>query len=158
MPRKPTDNVAANKTITIRLTPNDRDRVDRIMAARAAELPERSLSALLRRLVRDADDGTMVRIRAEEHATMVRLPAEERALLDRLVAARAEELARLGVDEANVTPESVVVRLIREAARAKGITAPAAPQAAEAPSQPEDRQRPRRRPEHRSPRRAIRPG
>jgi hypothetical protein len=122
MPRKPKDDVAATTTITLRLTPDDRQRIDRLVELRGSELPERSISALLRRLVREA-----------ENAATVRLPADERALLDRLVAARAEELARLGVYEAHVTPSSVMVGLIREAARSKGIVAPAAPQATEAP-------------------------
>lgn len=127
MPRKPKDEVAATRTVTLRLIPNDRERVDRLIQARAAELPEPSISALLRRLLREAED-----------VSGVRLPAEERALLDRLVAARAEELARLGVYEAHVTPSSVMVGLIRDAARSKGLDAPAAQPATEAPAEPAD--------------------
>lgn len=136
MSRKPKDDVAASRTITLRLTPDDRERIDRLVEARGAELPERSLSALLRKLVREAEDATMVRIAADEYARMVPLPAEERALLDRLVAARAEELARLGVYEAHVTPSSAMVGLIRDAAHSKGLVAAAVPQAPDTPSQP----------------------
>lgn len=127
MSRKPKDNVAASRTLTLRLTPDDRARMDRVTEARAAELPERTVSALIRHLVKEA-----------EEAPTPRLPADDRALLGLLVAARAEELARLGVSEteAKVTPSSVLRTLIREAARAKGIAAPAAAQPPAGPSQP----------------------
>lgn len=118
MPRPPKDEVAASTTITLRLTPDDRQRIDRQIEARAADLPERSMSALLRRLVRDGEEGVLLR-----------LTPEERALLDRLVVERTAELARLGVYEARVTPSSVVVGLIRDAARAKSLLAPGGPQA-----------------------------
>ena len=124
MPRPPKDDVAASTTITLRLTPDDRQRIERQVEARAAELPERSMSALLRRLVRDSEEGVLLR-----------LPPEERALLDRLVADRTAELARLGVYEAHVTPSSIVVGLVRDAARAKGL-APPAPQVSAAAVDP----------------------
>ncbi len=123
MPRPPKDDVAASTTITLRLTPDDRQRIERQVEARAAELPERSMSALLRRLVRDSEEGVL------------RLPPEERALLDRLVTDRTAELARLGVYEAQVTPSSIVVGLVRDAARAKGL-APSAPQVSAAAVEP----------------------
>lgn len=110
MSRKPKDDVAASTTITLRLTPDDRQRIDRQIDARAADLPEQSMSALLRRLVRDAEEGVLLR-----------LPAEDRALLDALVKERAAEILRLGVYEANVTPTSVMIGLIREAAKGRGI-------------------------------------
>lgn len=123
MSRKPKDEVAASSTITLRLTPDDRQRVERLIRLRGAELPERSMSALLRRLVRDAED-----------AVVLRIPAEDRATLDRLVSDRAAELVRLGVYEAQVTASSVLVGLIRDAARARGILASSAsPQASLTP-------------------------
>lgn len=48
-------------------------------------------------------------------------------MLDGLVRDRAEELQRLGVYEARVTPTSVMIGLIRDAAKARGIVASAAP-------------------------------
>lgn len=110
MSRKPKDEVAASTTITLRLTPDDRERVERLIRARGAELPEPSMSALLRRLVREA-----------EGAVVLRVPDEERAMLDHLVSERSAELARLGVYEAQVTASSVLVGLIREAARGRGV-------------------------------------
>lgn len=118
MPRPPKDEVAASTTITLRLTPDDRQRIDRQIEARAADLPERSMSALLRRLVRDGEEGVLLR-----------LTPDERGLLDRLVVDRTAELVGLGVYEAHVTPSSIVVGLIRDAARAKGLLAPGGPQA-----------------------------
>ncbi|MEZ4297391.1 MAG: hypothetical protein R3B70_20670 [Polyangiaceae bacterium] len=135
MPRKPKDEVAATTTITLRLTPDDRERIERLVELRGPELPERSMSALLRRLVREAED-----------LTTVRLPADERALLDRLVVARGEELARLGVYEASATPSSVMVGLIREAARSKGLDAPSPPPTPEAGAQPASVEPPHRAP------------
>lgn len=113
MSRKPTDDVAASTTVTLRLTPDDRARIDRQIATRT-DLPERTISALLRRLVREAEGGAIV------------LPSEERALLEGLVKQRAEELARLtdGDGEVRVTASSILRRIIRDAAKARGITAP----------------------------------
>ncbi len=108
MPRKPKDDVAASTTITLRLTPDDRQRIERQIKARAAELPEPSISALLRRLVRDGED-----------AVLLRLAVEDRALLGRLVHERIAELAKMGVHEAVVTESSVLVALIREAGKAR---------------------------------------
>lgn len=125
MPRPPKDEVAASTTITLRLTPDDRQRIDRQIEARAAELSERSMSALLRRLIRDGEEGVLLR-----------LTPEDRAALDRLVADRAAELAKLGVYEAQVTPSSVVVGLIRDAARSKGLLASGEPQASAGPAAP----------------------
>lgn len=126
MSRKPRDEVAASTTITLRLTPDDRARIDRQIEARAADLPEKSMSALLRRLVRDAEEGVSLR-----------LPPEDRETLAQLVRARAEELAALGIHEAIVTPSSVLVGLIREAAKARGLApAGAAPARAPAPVEP----------------------
>jgi len=116
MPRKPKDDVAASTTITLRLTPDDRQRIERQIKARAAELPDPSISALLRRLVRDGED-----------AVLLRLAVEDRALLGWLVRERVAELAKLGVHEAHVTETSVLVALIREAAKARGFTAEPAP-------------------------------
>lgn len=122
MSRKPKDTVAASTTASLRLTPDDRARIVRLIEARADELPERSLSALFRRLVRDA-----------EGASTIRLPPEETALLSRLVEARSASAARIG---AIVTPVSLVCGVIRDLARAEGLDAPAAPQAIEAPTRP----------------------
>lgn len=125
MPRPPKDEVATSTTITLRLTPDDRQRIERQVDARAADLPERSMSALLRRLVREAEEGVLLRF-----------PPEERALLDRLVADRTAELARLGVYEAHVTPSSIVVGLIRDAARAKGLVPSGSPELDATPAEP----------------------
>lgn len=116
MPRAPRNEVAANKTITMRVTEADKARFERQIEARAADLPERTMTALLRRLVQDSEEGPFGG-----------LPADERAMLDGLVRDRAEELHRLGVYEARVTPTSVMVGLIRDAAKARGILASAAP-------------------------------
>lgn len=128
MPRTPRDEVAANKTITMRVTEANKARFERQIEARAADLPERTMAALLLRLVQDSEEGAL-RV----------LPAEDRALLDGLVNDRAEELRRLGVYEAKVTPASVIVGLIRDAAKARGIaaaTVTSAPHAAESPPVP----------------------
>ncbi len=120
MPRKPKDDVAASTTITLRLTPDDRQRIERQIKARAAELPEPSISALLRRLVRDGED-----------AVLLRLAVEDRALLGRLVHERIAELAKMGVHEAVVTESSVLVALIREAGKARALTTSSGSQASE---------------------------
>lgn len=113
MPRKPRSEVAATKTITLRVTPDDKARYERQIAARAADLPERTMAALLRRLVQDSEEGLTLR-----------LPAHVRALLDALVRDRDEELRRLNVHEAQATPVGVIVGLILDAAKARGLTAP----------------------------------
>jgi len=130
MPRPPRDEVAATKTITMRVTEANKARFERQIEARAAELPERTMAALLLRLVQDSEEGGLLK-----------LPAEDRALLEGIVNDRAEELRRLGVSEAEsrVTPASVMVGLIRDAAKARGIaaaTVASAPHAAESPPAP----------------------
>lgn len=132
MPRKPKDDVAASTTITLRLTPDDRRRIERQIKARSAELPEPSISALLRRLVRDGED-----------ALLIRLSVEDRELLGRLVSERVEQLAKLGAHEAHVTEASVIVTLIREAAKTRGFepsSVPHATEAAPAAEQPKSEQ------------------
>lgn len=110
MARKPIGNVATSKTITLRLTDDDHALIQR-QVAKHPDLPERSMSALLRRLVMDAQEGPF---RA--------LPPDARTLLEALVKDRAEELRRLDVPEASADPWLVIARLIRDAAKAKGIT------------------------------------
>ena len=130
MARTPRDEVAATKTITMRVTEANKARFERQIEARAAELPERTMTALLLRLVQDSEEGGLVK-----------LPAEDRGLLEGIVNDRAEELRRLGVSEAEsrVTPASVIVGLIRDAAKARGIaaaTVASAPHATESPPAP----------------------
>ena len=130
MARTPRDEVAATKTITMRVTEANKARFERQIEARAAELPERTMAALLLRLVQDSEEGGLLK-----------LPAEDRALLEGIVNDRAEELRRLGVSEAEsrVTPASVIVGLIRDAAKARGIaaaTVASAPHATESPPAP----------------------
>ncbi len=114
----------------MRVTEANKARFERQIEARAAELPERTMTALLLRLVQDSEEGGLVK-----------LPAEDRGLLEGIVNDRAEELRRLGVSEAEsrVTPASVIVGLIRDAAKARGIaaaTVASAPHATESPPAP----------------------
>lgn len=127
MPRKPRSEVAATKTITLRVTPDDKARYERQIAARAADLPERTMAALLRRLVQDSEEGVALV-----------LPSDVRALLDALVRERAEELRRLNVHEARATPGGVIVGLILDAAKARGITAPTTPAESAPPHRAEE--------------------
>ncbi|MBK8257021.1 MAG: hypothetical protein IPK82_30650 [Polyangiaceae bacterium] len=108
--------VAADKTITMRVTAPDKARFERQIETRAPELRERTMTALILRLLEDSEKGIHTPADADETLLRV-LPEPERALLKKLVEARIAALRALGVDhhEARVGPVSVVTKLIRDA-------------------------------------------
>ena len=108
MSRAPrTGEKAAEQTITIRATDDEKATWDRVLARSSPELPGASRSDRLRKLMRDLDGGVVVP-----------LAPEDRAILDRLVSERAAKAAELGFTEARITEASMIVNLIRAAAPA----------------------------------------